>query len=170
METYGRKFVIAPDWYQGKKYRGRYALEYRVIAEKMIGRPLKKNEVVHHKDGNRKNNAPENLEVLDKSAHTKLHQKDALGRLVEIQCPCCSTHFIRRWQHSKASSKRSKMSFCSRKCMGKFFSSKDRSGFAENKIIREFFGRFTPGLHKGSAQGFDPCGVGSIPSPGAKTK
>ena len=167
MSTYGRKFVIAPEWYQGKRYRGRYALEYRVIAEKLLGRALKDTEVVHHKDGNKKNNDPQNLEVLERRVHTRLHQEHRLARLVEIQCPTCAKLFVRRWHQSNANQKRQKLTFCSRPCMGRFWNTKDRTKFVENKIVREFFGKLTLGLHNGSAQGFEPCGGGSIPSPSA---
>ena len=167
MNTYGRKFVTAPDWYRGKRYRGRYALEYRVIAEKMIGRPLKNNEVVHHKDGNKQNNAEENLEVLQRKIHTSLHQHGRLSRLVEVQCPTCSRTFVKRWQFTHANPNRSKKTFCSRSCMGKYWNKEDRSSFVENKIVRVFFARFDPRLHNGSAQGLEPCGGGSIPSLGA---
>ena len=50
-----------------------YAPEQRVIAERMAKRPLKKNEEVHHKDGNKLNNKKRNLEVLTKSEHYKKH-------------------------------------------------------------------------------------------------
>lgn len=50
---------------QGKtytKYHGRH--EHRVVAEKMLGRPLRKGEVVHHIDGDKRNNDPSNLWVF----------------------------------------------------------------------------------------------------------
>jgi hypothetical protein len=49
-----------------------YAYEHRIVAEQMIGRRLEKNEVVHHKNGKRWDNRPENLEVMDKVEHAKL--------------------------------------------------------------------------------------------------
>lgn len=54
------------------KLLGRH--EHRRIAELIIGRPLKKGEVVHHIDGNKCNNAPNNLQVLrSQSEHCKVH-------------------------------------------------------------------------------------------------
>lgn len=50
-----------------------YIFEHRDVAEKMLGRPIRKDEVVHHLDFDRRNNTPENLLVLPESQHSKLH-------------------------------------------------------------------------------------------------
>ena len=44
-------------------------LEHLIVAEKMIGRKLTKDEIVHHINGKRDDNRPENLRVL--SGHEK---------------------------------------------------------------------------------------------------
>ena len=40
-----------------------YEFEHRLVMAKMIGRPLREGENVHHRDGDRLNNAPANLEL-----------------------------------------------------------------------------------------------------------
>lgn len=48
--------------------------EHRLVAEQKLGRPLRPGEVVHHIDGDSRNNAPGNLEVLASQAeHARLH-------------------------------------------------------------------------------------------------
>jgi predicted DNA-binding protein len=46
---------------------------HRAVAEEKMGRKLLPGEVVHHIDGDKTNNSPENLQVMSNSDHVKLH-------------------------------------------------------------------------------------------------
>jgi predicted nucleic acid-binding Zn ribbon protein len=50
-----------------------YVYEHIVVAMAALGRPLRDNEVVHHLDMCRNNNEKENLLVLERGQHAKLH-------------------------------------------------------------------------------------------------
>ena len=56
------------------KFYGRH--EHRIVAEEMLGRKLQKGEVIHHIDGNKRNNRPENLMIFESlSEHSKYHMQ-----------------------------------------------------------------------------------------------
>lgn len=71
--------VVRAERYRGKGEVSPYVKlgcrhEHRVVAEEKIGRPLSPGEVVHHRDGDGKNNDPANLDVLASQAeHARLH-------------------------------------------------------------------------------------------------
>ncbi len=70
MKTKRKGFTLTAKGYwrhTAAPLRGQY--EHRVIAAKRLGRKLRKDEDVHHKDAVRHNNKSSNLEVLGHDQH-----------------------------------------------------------------------------------------------------
>ena len=71
------ELVVPPYRYPGKRYRGRYAYEHHVVWWETTGQAVGDGFVVHHKNGDRRDNDFGNLEVLPKGEHTGLHNQMA---------------------------------------------------------------------------------------------
>jgi hypothetical protein len=69
----GRSAIYAPDREDAWTGKGTYVLEYRLIAEKKIGRALRSDEIVHHVNGDVSDGSPENLEVMTQAEHARQH-------------------------------------------------------------------------------------------------
>jgi hypothetical protein len=63
----GYTCILRPDHPNARK--SGYVFEHVFVMSNHLGRPLLKNETIHHKDGNRSNNDINNLELRLKSAH-----------------------------------------------------------------------------------------------------
>ena len=75
----GGKKLIGGYWYIWAKghpnaTKQHYVAEHRLRMSEAMGRPLRKGEVVHHVDGNPKNNALDNLQLFDANGRHLKHE------------------------------------------------------------------------------------------------
>jgi len=75
-----RGFHIRSDGYKDVLTHGshrRYEAEHRVVMERFLGRSLRSDEVVHHRNFDKLDNRPENLVVMSREEHAALHSSIA---------------------------------------------------------------------------------------------
>ena len=81
--------ITAPSDYPGKKYYGIYCYEHQLVYWRTNGRLPGPHEVIHHKDGNKKNNEPTNLVMKTSSDHSRDHAKPPKPPVM-IHCAWCN--------------------------------------------------------------------------------
>ena len=55
--------IMHSSGYIQEKRDGKWIMQHRLVLGDLLGRPLERHERVHHKNGNRQDNRPENLEL-----------------------------------------------------------------------------------------------------------
>jgi len=138
-----------------------YILEHRYIMSESLGRPLKKNEVVHHLNHDITDNRIENLELCTSAGqHTKLYHPESIinSRIINIgrrppnynriekECTFCKTKF-------ETTAGTSGKIFCSRRCMYN-----SRKGIKPKNITGLLLGR---GWNKGIPMTWSKSGIES---------
>lgn len=97
-----------------------YIAEHRYVMSQHIGRPLRKDEIVHHINENKSDNRIENLQIMTTEEHTRLHTKGNKDRFIRkgrTQCiypecyemtsskyKLCRKHYKIQWQRFKKGS------------------------------------------------------------------
>lgn len=107
--------VKAPEDYPGKKYRDKYVYEHIYVWWKTTKVIPPDGYQVHHKNANKHDNRFENLEMIHRSTHLRLHK--SIGCETLLICCWCQKPFKRdNRNYNYKKSKGQSRFYCSRKC------------------------------------------------------
>lgn len=93
--------------YKRTKHNGIAIDEHRLVMEKHLGRKLERWEIVHHINGNTRDNRIENLQVMTQLEHNRLHKEKLPKTKI---CKICGKEFNPPVKH------RGRNTICSKEC------------------------------------------------------
>lgn len=136
------ELVVAPKEYSDKVYRNKYCYKHYLAYWKEYGIIPKNDEIIHHKDGNKHNNSIENLELMNRIEHIKLHNSKRTRKMVLLKCPICEKEFVKEKRNTHLQ-KGGTATYCSKKCTyksNKLRSEKNESflNLINENVIKEF--------------------------------
>lgn len=113
------ELVIAPPNYPGKRYRDRYCYEHQLVWWQNTREVPGPDELIHHKNEQKRDNRYENLEKITVAKHKRHHgEKNHEAVAVTLVCPWCKKSFKAYGTDYRGRLKRSISGylFCSRSC------------------------------------------------------
>jgi hypothetical protein len=118
------------------KTKSPYVLEHRVVYWQHYGVIPKKNEVIHHKNLNSKDNRIENLELMSSEKHCQLHgQLWKKSKIKNICTQCGIEHEVARRNYNYHNKNNKYGIFCSLKCSGIFCALRSKNIKKQSIII-----------------------------------
>ncbi len=135
------ELVKAPEDYPGKKYRGRYCYEHHLVWWENTGTIPAEDEILHHRNGKKRDNRYENLELKKNTEHSRYHTSQRGKTVATIRCPSCGKIFERDARLTHVKRKKPSMTFCSKSCIGRFFyrgrkvSRREKDKIAKDSVI-----------------------------------
>lgn len=103
------------------KVAGKTRLKHRHVAELHAGRPLLRDEHVHHIDRDKWNADPDNLQILPAAEHAKMHAEQFRVHPTEKECEICGATF------TPHKTKRKRAKTCSVTCANALRSKTERA-------------------------------------------
>jgi hypothetical protein len=85
---------VAPTGYPGNVYRGKYAYEHHLAFWEHTKQVVPQNHIIHHVNHIKSDNRIENLQLLSKSAHSRLHHPEK-NLKIRLLCAYCKDEFFR---------------------------------------------------------------------------
>jgi hypothetical protein len=108
-----------------------YVFHHRIIMENKLGRLLTSEEIVHHKNHDKRDNSVDNLQVMDRIEHMRMHGYEQGVLTCLLECPQCKCVFERSYRQAFQTAVKKYGVFCSRSCSGKFSRKAQLDGLSE---------------------------------------